>query len=96
MTRRLLLILSTTVVSAALAVPVAAPARTHRAHAAASCTWSTWTIYARHGISCAGARKYLRLSYTSSAQQPIVCRKSPSGGKCGNIINARQNFSYRR
>ena len=96
MSNRVLGLVAGVLAAVALAAPAAAPAHTPRAHAAASCTWSSWTIYARHGISCGGARKYLRLSYTSKVAQPIVCRTSPTGGTCGNIINARQKFSYRR
>lgn len=93
-----------TVIASALAVlaltaPAGAPAAPAavRAHSAAACSWNGWTIYARQGISCKGARTWLRKNLTSKPGTvlAITCTRSAKGGSCGNIVNAKQRFKYR-
>jgi hypothetical protein len=64
--------------------------------AAKACTWSTWTIYKRHHVTCAVARRALKLSRTTTGPTAFYCTKKPSGGVCSSVLTSGQSFRYRR
>lgn len=83
------------VAAMAIGAPAVNAAPAARA-AAKACTWSNWTIYKRRHVTCAAARRALKLSRTTTGPASFFCTSKPSGSVCSSVLASNQTFRYRR